>query len=144
MISKPLYIWRVLELMSRQVIMSVCDCLHLMLTYVVGAINAAPIYKIAQRVLILVIVRSYILTVRGHSLVRVSIWYSSLWNVVLVMLLMFQWNIWCSTDGKNFKKLWKFKNNRNSKPDFVLSICFYKIVLIKQECSEAFDCNDLI
>ena len=67
--------------MSRQVIMSVCDCLHLMLTYVVGAINAAPIYKIAQRVLIFVIVRSYILTVRGHS---------SLWNVVLVMLLMFQ------------------------------------------------------
>ena len=59
--------------MSRQVILSVCFCLYLMLTYVVGVIYAIPIYKIVQRVLMFATVRSYILTVRGHSLVRVSI-----------------------------------------------------------------------
>ena len=26
-----------------------------------------------------------------------------------IMFLMFQWNIWCSKDGKNFEKLWKCK-----------------------------------
>ena len=59
--------------MSRQVTLSVYFCLYLMLTYVVGVIYAIPAYKIFQRVLIFVTVRSYILTVRGHSLVRVSI-----------------------------------------------------------------------
>ena len=59
--------------MSRQVTLSVYFCLYLMLTYVAGVIYAIPAYKIFQRVLIFVTVRSYILTVRGHSLVRVSI-----------------------------------------------------------------------
>ena len=65
--SMPLYIWRVLELMSRQVILSVYFCLYLMLTYVVGVIYAIPVYKIVQRVLMFVTVKSYILTVRGHN-----------------------------------------------------------------------------
>ena len=41
--------WRVLELMSCQVILSVYFCLHLMLTYV-GVIYAIPVYKIFQQV----------------------------------------------------------------------------------------------
>ena len=77
-------IWRVLELLSRPVILSVYFCLHLMLTYVVGVIYAIPVCKNVSRVLMFATVRSYILTIRGHSLVRVSICYSSLWNVVLL------------------------------------------------------------
>ena len=44
-----------------------------MLTYVAGGIYTIPIYKIVQRVLLLVNVKSYILPIRVHSLVRVSI-----------------------------------------------------------------------
>ena len=58
-------------------------------------------------------VRSYILTVRGHSLVRVSIWYSSLRSVVNLSCL------WCFNEifdavemEKNFEKLWKLKIKR--------------------------------
>ena len=65
--SMPLYTWRVLELMSRQVTLSVYFCLYLMPTYVVGVIYAIPVYKIVQRVLMFVTVKSYILTVRGHN-----------------------------------------------------------------------------
>ena len=71
--SIPLYLWRVLELMSRQVMLSVYFCLYLMLTHIVGVIYAISVYKIVQRVLMFVTVRSYILTVRSHSLVRDSI-----------------------------------------------------------------------
>ena len=96
--------------MSCEVILSVCFCLSLMLTYVVGVIYAIPIYKIDQWVLMFATVRSYILTVCGQSLVHVSIWYSSLWSVVLVSCF------WCFSEifdavkmGKNFEKLWKCK-----------------------------------
>ena len=71
--SIPLYVWRVLELMSRQVMLSVYFCLYLMLTYIVGVIYAISVYKIVQRVLMFATVRSYILAVRSHSLVRDSI-----------------------------------------------------------------------
>ena len=104
--SMPLYIWRVLELMSRQVILSVYFCLYLMLTYVVGVIYAIPVYKIVQRVLIFATVRGCILTVCGHSLVRVSIWYSSLWCVVLLS------SFWCFKEIYDPVKLWKFKIKR--------------------------------
>ena len=97
--------WRVLELMSRQVILSVYFCLHLMLTYV-GAIHAIPVYKIIQQVSMFATVRSYILTVHGHSLVHVSIWYSFLWSVVLLSCF------WCFNEisdavemEKNFENL---------------------------------------
>ena len=53
-------IWRVLEPMSRQVILSVYFCLHLMLTYVVDVIYAIPVSKIVQRVLMFATVRSHI------------------------------------------------------------------------------------
>ena len=111
--SIPLYIWRVLE--SHQVILSVYFCLYLMLTFVVGVIFVIPVYKIVQRVLMFATVRSYILTVRGHSLVYVSIWYSSLWSVVLLSCFWcFNEYIWFSGNGKNFEKLWKFKIKRKS------------------------------
>ena len=71
--SKPFHIWRVLELLSRPVILSVCLCLYSMLTYVVGVIYAIPVCKNVSQVLMFATVRTYILTVRGHSLVRVSI-----------------------------------------------------------------------
>ena len=71
--SIPLYVWRVLELMSRQVMLSVYFCLYLMLTYIVGVIYAISVYKIVQRVSMFATVRSYILAVRSHSLVRDSI-----------------------------------------------------------------------
>ena len=60
-------------IMSHQVILYVYFCLYLMLTYVVGVIYAISVYKIVQWVLIFATIRSYILTVPGHSLVRVSI-----------------------------------------------------------------------
>ena len=82
--SIPLYIWRVLELMSRQVILSIYFCSYVMLIYVVGEIYGIPVYKIVQRVLVFATVGSYILTVGGHNLVSVSIWYSSLCSVVLL------------------------------------------------------------
>ena len=48
MSSIPLYIWRVLKLMSCQVILSVHFCLHLMLTYVVGVIYAIRFKKFSN------------------------------------------------------------------------------------------------
>ena len=45
-----LYVWRILELMSCQVILSLYFCLYLILTYVVGGIYAIPIYKIVKPV----------------------------------------------------------------------------------------------
>ena len=58
-------------------------------------------------------VRSYILTFRVHSLFRVSIWYSSLWSVVLLSCF------WCFNEifdavemDKNSEKLWKLKIKR--------------------------------
>ena len=81
----PLYIWRVLELMYRQVILSVYFCLYLMLTYVVGVIYAIPVYKIVQQVLMFVTVKSYILTVRGHNFFSFFFFYS-LFNVDLQYL----------------------------------------------------------
>ena len=74
--SKPFYIWRVLELLSRPVILSVCLCLYLMLTYVVGVIYAILVCKNVSRVLMFATVRT--------CLVCVSIWCSSLWSVVLL------------------------------------------------------------
>ena len=113
--SIPLYIWRVLELMSRQVILSVYFCLYLMLTYVFGVTYAISVYKIVQRVLMLATVRNYILTAHGHSLVRVSIWYSCLWSVVLLSCF------WCINEifdavemEKTLRKLWKFKIKRKT------------------------------
>ena len=110
--SIPLYIWRVLGLISRQVIPSVCFCLHLMLTYVVGVIYAIPFYKIVQRVLMFATVRSRNLTVRGHSLVRVSIWYRSLWSVVLLSCF------WCFNeifDAVELEKTLRNFENLNSR-----------------------------
>ena len=46
--------------MSRQVILSVYFCLHLMLTYIVDVIYAIPVSKIVQRVLMFATVRSHI------------------------------------------------------------------------------------
>ena len=69
--SIPLYTWRVLELMSRQVTLSVY--FFFFAFNAVGVIYAIPVYKIVQRVLIFAAVRGCILTVYGHSLVRVSI-----------------------------------------------------------------------
>ena len=109
--SKPFYIWRVFELLSRPVILSLCFCLYLMLTYVVGAIYAILIYKIVQRVLMFATVRSCNLTVRGHSLVRVSIWYSSLWSVVLLSCF------WCFNeifDAVEMEKTLRNFENSNS------------------------------
>ena len=59
--------------MSRQVILSVYFCSYLIPTYVVGGIYAIPVYKVVQWVLMFATVGSYILTIRGHGLVRVSI-----------------------------------------------------------------------
>ena len=66
------------------------------------------ISKHCSLVLMFVTVRSNNLTVRGHSLVRVSIWYSFLWSVVLLSCF------WCfneifDADGKNLGNFWKFK-----------------------------------
>ena len=80
--------------------------LYLMPTYVVGVIYAIPVHKIVQRVLIFATVRGCILTVCGHSLVRVSIWYSSLWCVVLLS------SFWCFKEIYDPVKLWKFKIKR--------------------------------
>ena len=58
-------------------------------------------------------VKSHILTFRVHSLFRVSIWYSSLWSVVLLSCF------WCFNEifdavemEKNSEKLWKLKIKR--------------------------------
>ena len=108
--SIPLHIWRVLELMSRQVILSVYSCSYLMLTYVVGGIYDIPVYKIVQRVLMFATVGSYILTIHRHSLVRVSIWYSSLCSVVLLSYL------WCISEIFDAAEMEKtLKNFENSK-----------------------------
>ena len=108
--SMPLYIWRVLELMSRQVILSVYFCLYLMLTYVVGVIYAISVYKIVQRRLMFANV-SYIWAVRGHRLVCVSIWYSSLWSVALLSCF------WCFNEIFNAlnmeKTLRKLENSKS-------------------------------
>ena len=81
--SIPLHIWRFLELMSRQVILSVYFCLYLMLTYV-GVI--------------------YAITVCGHSLVHISIWYCSLWGVVLLSCF------WCFNEIQwRWKMQWRWK-----------------------------------
>ena len=102
--------------MSVYIYMSVYFCLYL---YVVGVIYAIPVYKIIQQVLMFATMRSYILTVCGHSLVHISIWYSSLWGVVLL------WCFWCFNEilmqwrWKNFEKPWKFKIKRKPlKPSF--------------------------
>ena len=55
-----------------------------MLICVVDGIYAIPVYKMVQRVLMLATAGSYILTIRGYSLIRVSIWYSCLCSVVLL------------------------------------------------------------
>ena len=108
--SMPLYIWRVLELMSRQVILSVYFCLYLMLTYVVGVIYTISVYKIVQRRLMFANV-SYIWAVRGHRLVCVSIWYSSLWSVALLSCF------WCFNEIFNAlnmeKTLRKLENSKS-------------------------------
>lgn len=69
-----------------------------MLTYVAGGIYTIPIYKIVQRVLLFVNVKSYILPIRIHSLVRVSI------DVVVD-------EMWCSVFDESMKYLmqWKLK-----------------------------------
>ena len=81
-------------------------CIFLFVFNVVGVIYAIPVYKIVQRVLIFATVRGCILTVCGHSLVRVSIWYSSLWSVVLLS------SFWCFSEIYDAVKLWKFKIKR--------------------------------
>ena len=58
---------------NHHVILSVYFCLFSMLTYVVRGIYAIPVYKIVQRMLMFATVGSYILTIRGHSLVCVSL-----------------------------------------------------------------------
>ena len=75
-----------------------------MLAYVVGVIYAIPIYKIVEQVLMFATVRSYILTVRGHSLVRVRFdtvlygvqFFCRVFDVSIKYLMQWRW-----------KKLWE-------------------------------------
>ena len=107
---------------------TVCIFLYLMLTYVVGVIYAISVYKIVQRRLMFANV-SYIWAVRGHRLVCVSIWYSSLWSVALLSCF------WCFNEifnalnmEKNFEKIGKFKIKRKplEKASFLGNHCSAK------------------